>query len=270
MGGNSIYTRVFFHNTRKEGTVFFRELNYDSYPLEPIPRDEVESNIIALRFFCGQHGKEIYKFYRANGWDGEAVLLKSTVGKVKAERKPKPKGKTVILWAPSYPAAGFCPYNAWYEQNEKIIEGLSKIAGIELLVKFHINQDDYSVNILKEKFGNGKALFINKKEAIEQYIKKADIVLTNPSTVIYDAMLMNRITIAVTDGCRVRLKDEVLFIACDELEKSIEYVAELMDDEKAWEERLDIQSDFVGSFLDFETEDVNAMITETLVRKISE
>ena len=270
MGGNSIYTRVFYYNTRDDNSIFFRELNYDTYPLEPIYGEEVESNIIALRFFCGHYGGKICDSYIRNGWHGEAVLLESAVGEVKAERKQKPEKQISILWAPSYPLIGYCSYDAWYEQNEAIIEGLSRLEDINLIVKYHINQDDYSINTFKEKYENSRVLFVDKKDAIEKYIREADIVVTNPSTVIYDAMLMNRITIAIMSGSQVALKEELDFITCIDVKETIEYIAELIKDKQSWIERLDRQSAYVNKFLDFETDDVNAMMTQTLCRKIND
>ena len=270
MGGNSIYTRVFYYNTRDNNSIFFRELNYDTYPLEPIYGEEVESNIIALRFFCGHYGGKICDSYIKNGWNGEAVLLESAVGKVKAERKQKPEKQISILWAPSYPLIGYCSYDAWYEQNEAIIEGLSRIEGINLIVKYHINQDDYSINTFKEKYENCRVLFVDKKDAIEKYIREADIVVTNPSTVIYDAMLMNRITIAIMSGSQVALKEKLDFITCMDAKETIEYIVKLIKEKQSWIERLDKQSAYVNKFLDFETDDVDTMITQTLCRKIGD
>lgn len=270
MGGNNIYTRLFYYNTRAEETIFFRELNYDAYPLECIYMDEVESNVIGIRFFCGWHRNEIYQFYQANGWNGEAILLESAVGRVKAERKRKPEKNTIILWAPSYPDGSSCSYNTWFSLNIEIIESLKKMMNVTLLIKYHINQDDDSIEFLKKKYESDKVVFINKKDAIEPYIREADIVMTNPSTVIYDAMLMNRITIAIMSGAQVSLKNELNFITCIDTEKTINYVNKLIACEEAWVSRLDKQSEYVSKFLDIKTNDVNAMITETLCRKISE
>lgn len=268
MGGNNIYTRAFYYHTRQEQTLFFRESNYDAAPLDPIYLEEVESNVIDLRFLCGESRRKTYEFYRKSGWRGEAVLLPSPVGKVKAKRKQKMQETPLILWAPSYPLEGICTYNKWYEQNEKIIEGLMKIEQIHLLIKYHINQDEYSINTLKEKYQSDRVVFIDKREAIEKYIKDADIVITNPSTVIYDAMLMNRITIAIMNAAQVPLKRELDFITCMDEEETIKLIIELIENEWMWENRLDQQSSFVNEFLDFETDDVNVIITKTLCEKL--
>lgn len=268
MGGNNIYTRVFYYHTRQEQTLFFRESNYDAAPLDPIYMEEVESNVINLRFLCGRFGRKTYEFYRKSGWRGEAVLLQSPVGKVKAERKQKEEKNITVLWAPSYPVEGFLSYNEWYQQNEKMIEGLRKIEKINLLVKYHINQDEYSINNMKEKYESGSVTFIDKKEAIEKYIEAADIVITNPSTVIYDAMLMSRITIAIINGAQVPLKKELDFITCMDEEETIKLLIELLGNERMWKNRLDQQSSFVNEFLDFETDDVNVIITRTLCEKL--
>lgn len=268
MGGNNIYTRVFYYHTRQEQTLFFRESNYDAAPLDPIYMEEVESNVINLRFLCGRSGRKTYEFYRKSGWRGEAVLLQSPIGKVKAERKQKEEKNITVLWAPSYPVEGFLSYNEWYQQNEKMIEGLRKIEKINLLVKYHINQDEYSINNLKEKYESGRVVFIDKKEAIEKHIEEADIVITNPSTVIYDAMLMNRITIAIINGAQVPLKKELDFITCMDEEETIKLLIELVGNERMWKNRLDQQSSFVNEFLDFETDDVNVIMTKTLCEKL--
>lgn len=268
MGGNNIYTRAFYYHTRQEQTLFFRESNYDAAPLDPIYLEEVESNVIDLRFLCGESRRKTYEFYRKSGWRGEAVLLPSSVGKVKAERKQKMQETPLILWAPSYPLEGICTYNKWYEQNEKIIEGLMKIEQIHLLVKYHFDQDEYSINTLKEKYQSDRVVFIDKREAIEKYIEDADIVITNPSTVIYDAMLMNRITIAIMNAAQVSLKRELDFITCMDEEETIKLIIELIENEWMWENRLDQQSSFVNEFLDFETDDVNVIMTKTLCEKL--
>lgn len=268
MGGNNIYTRIFYYNTRSEQTLFFRESNYDTAPIEPVFMEEVETNVIGLRFLCGESRKKIYEFYRKSGWRGEAVLLQSPVGKVKAERKRRTQENMVVLWAPSYPLEGFCTYNKWYEQNEKMIEGLMNINRTHLVVKYHINQDEYSISTLMEKYESDRVTFINKREAIEKYIEDADIVITNPSTVIYDAMLMNRITVAVIKGAQVPLRKELDFITCTDEEETIGLVSELIENERMWVDRLDQQSSFVSGFLDFETDDVNVMMTKTLCEKI--
>lgn len=268
MGGNNIYTRVFYYHTRQEQTLFFRESNYDAAPLEPIYREEVESNVISLRFLCGRSGRKTYEFYRKSGWRGEAVLLQSPVGKVKAQRKARVRENPLILWAPSYPLEGICTYNKWYEQNVKIIEGLMKIEQIHLLIKYHINQDEYSINTLKEKYESDRVVFVDKRQAIEKYIEEADIVITNPSTVIYDAMLMNRITIAIINSIQVPLKKELDFITCMDEEETIKLLIGLIENERMWENRLDQQSLFVNDFLDFEADDVNVIMTKTLCEKL--
>lgn len=268
MGGNNIYTRVFYYHTRQEQTLFFRESNYDAAPLDPIYMEEVESNVINLRFLCGRFGRKTYEFYRKSGWRGEAVLLQSPVGKVKAQRKPRLRENPLILWAPSYPLEGVCTYNKWYEQNVKIIEGLMKIEQIHLLIKYHFNQDEYSINTLKEKYESDRVAFVDKRQAIEKYIEEADIVITNPSTVIYDAMLMNRITVAIIDGTQVPLKKELDFITCMDEEEAVNLINKLIENENMWVNRLDRQSSFVNEFLDFEADDVNVIMTRTLCEKL--
>lgn len=268
MGGNNIYTRVFYYHTRLEQTLFFRESNYDAAPLEPIYMEEVESNVIGLRFLCGRSGRKTYEFYRKSGWRGEAVLLQSPVGRVKTERKQKEENNITVLWAPSYPVEGYLSYDEWCQQNEKIIEGLMIIEKINLLIKYHINQDEYSINDLKKKYESGRVVFIDKKEAIEKYIEEADVVITNLSTVIYDAMLMNRITIVIINGAQVPLKKELNFITCTDEEEAIQLLTELMENEFMWENRLDQQSSFVNEFLDFEADDVNVIMTRTLCEKL--
>lgn len=268
MGGNSIYTRVFYYNTRRENTLFFRELNYDTYPIQPKYGQEVEANIIGLRFFCGNYGKEIYESYYKNGWNGESVFLKSSIGSIQDVIKTRPTERIKILWAPSYPLIGFYSYSAWYAQNEVFIQEISRQELFDLTIKYHINQDDYSIETLKEKFVNSRIRFIDKKEPIEKYLLESDIVVTNPSTVIYDAMLKNRVVMAIIEGSQIPLKKGLEFITCKNAIEVIKGIQGLVYDDSRWNERLQQQKEYVCKYLDNTEDDVNVMIAETLNTKV--
>lgn len=137
------------------------------------------------------------------GWKGEAIYCgkEGYVTKLKKQSDVFPKHEKVcVLWAPSYPVKGHYGYTSFLKDNDYVIGELSK-ENVELYIKYHPSQ----AVILSEKYkriyeAKMNIHFVDQKESIAPWIEICDLVITTPSTVMFDAAEMGKPVIVLAEG----------------------------------------------------------------------
>lgn len=200
--GNSNFweNRICYINTQKDNTKYmvmnsntpFYEKIYEPYgdiiPIRLFPSNEVENEII----FKEYKRKSYYTFdlYYAEKF-------------YKSIYKNIQKKEERILLALSGAFPGIYSTSYYVDMCMKIISDL-KIYGKDIILKNHPETDPYVEKVLKNKYGDCNYVqLINKNEQIEEILKKSEIVITDVSTVIFDAITNNSIVI-----CAVFLEHE--------------------------------------------------------------
>lgn len=234
LGGNTSCTRVFYYHTRKEKTVFYRIHNHGRAPITSPLFYECEAEIIQLRFFTEIERQVTYEWYNKMGWKGNALLLEGSIltreevnktSTVKEENE-----KCCILWAPSYPVLGYYIPSIFYKVNEIIVNEFARM-DINLLVKYHWNQDESMVKEIKDSYqAKANVKFIDRTQSIEECMKKADIVITTLSTVIFDAILASRPVVIISEGHTIIMNKKLELQEFENVEEAVEFTKKLIHD----------------------------------------
>ena len=195
----------------------------------------------------------IFKDYK-----GERVFLhRSSFSKRIVEELPHSldidRKKIRILWAPTCIAKGSGKHSAWEKNNFDVIEGANKRENVELLVKYHLRQDEEDINVYKQHYKDLK--IVNKNQSIEDQIEKADIVISDTSTVLYDAVNMGKITVSIcNEHNSIYISDIIPYIK--HFSSAVEFYAELDVHSKeepnfnSWTKAtLDKQNEFLLKYL---------------------
>lgn len=208
---NFISNRIFYSAYKKSGIAinFYKDTTgIETINVEAERVYEPFSYIMNIRFFS--KGSTYLKVLRENGWKGKDFLVPPSIYNLNSkdvlmEVSRKEKKAPVVLWAPSYPLRGHYSINSFLLDNKFILDEFTK-QDCELYIKYHPNQAlDLINNYIDEYLGMKKVHFVDKAESIEKYIKKADIIITTPSTVLLDAAWKNRPVICLTDSCSYQL-----------------------------------------------------------------
>lgn len=139
---------------------------------------------------------------RKSGWDG-LVYIGQNRSLVEAYMHSLNESKLsdgeYLLWAPSYPYAGFYLYKDFIIDNEKVIKAAAT-HDVRMVVKYHPSQQDAQVENILSKYSNNSVIcFADKTDAIDKYIDKAQFVITTPSLVMIDAALKRKPVIIITN-----------------------------------------------------------------------
>lgn len=205
---NFITNRIFYMELKANNdlTLFFK----DSSGIEIINAErqkiyEPWGDMISIRFFSPQ---SLYlRELKRGGWKGKVYYTDDSVYREKFKKYNEMAESTIegveyisILWAPSYPMKGHYTVNNFFADNECVLSNLADM-NINLYVKFHPNQDIYYTERIVNKYASFTNIrFIGKEEAIETVIKKVDLVLTTPSTVMIDAALMHKMVVCIAEN----------------------------------------------------------------------
>lgn len=252
LGSNTVCTRIFYYQTRKENTAFYRIHNNGQAPFRRPLLYECEPEMIQIRFFTELERQGEYEWYRKMGWKGQAFLLEGTILPSAEEKQPNPNRveneKCCILWAPSYPLMGEYMAGAFVKCNEIIIEECAKL-DIHLLVKYHWNQEEEMIKKIKEKYRNKANVdFIDRKQPIEEYIEKADIVITTLSTVIFDTIFANRPVVIISEGHMIALNEKLNLQGYSDVEEAVVFIKKLIQDKSMRETVRIKQKESVEAF----------------------
>lgn len=103
-----------------------------------------------------------------------------------------------MLWSPSYVLRGYGSKKTFAQNNEDIMELVQNSTNVELYVKYHPNQDDSEVYGYKRRFK--QIYFYDKQVFIGDCINDVDIIITDTSSLILDAMVAQKPVIAILAG----------------------------------------------------------------------
>lgn len=103
-----------------------------------------------------------------------------------------------ILWCPSYVLRGYGSKETFAQNNESIMEFVQNSPNFELYVKYHPNQDESEVDLYKKRFE--QVYFYDKQVFIGECINDADIIVTDVSSLILDAMVAQKPVVAILAG----------------------------------------------------------------------
>ena len=185
--------KAFYYYSRDYGTKLI-ESNYPTAYL--VHRKRPNVNLLSIIYSDDSDiWTSVFKDYK-----GERILLnRSSFSKRIVEELPQSldidRKKIRILWAPTYIAKGSGKHSEWEKNNFDVIEGANKRENIELIVKYHLRQDEEDIKVCKQCYKDLK--IVNKNQSIEDQIEKADIVISDTSTVLYEAVNMGKITISI-------------------------------------------------------------------------
>ena len=263
LGSNSIYTRIFHHYTRKENTIFFRVFN-DIYSINHYVSREVENEMIDVLFIGRNNIYNIDKVYAQNGWNGECYFLSNKVAGQKQDEEVFSLSNPVkILWAPSYPLRGLFSATLWEQINIELLEELADF-NAEIYVKYHLNQDNNSVLRMKQKYSSEKVHFIDKSDGIEMYIKNADVIITTPSLVVFDAMKHSKPVFVIRKEGMHGLTSKLEFLEYTSAKAVLNIVNALLLNEKLRLEKMEEQQKFVSEFLDIDEKSIYQEVVQLL------
>lgn len=270
---NYISCLIFYHIVQKLGmnTMFYKDnttlelLNVEKMVYEPY------SNIMNFRFFS--KGSRYLKALLTGGWKGKVYyfhdLLYYNVYKKYDKIVTEINEKAKVLWAPSYPTKGIYSIMGFLADNKFIIEEC-KNKDFDLYIKYHPNQDDSLIqSFFREAERYTNIYFINKQEAIEGYIEKADIIITTPSTVILDTALKKKLVICLVDSQRYQLVKHIeagFIIKRQEELKIDKYVKMAMSRRKAdneYDSCLKRQRDFIKEFFEVKN-NINDVLSDII------
>lgn len=225
-------------------------------------------NLIDFGFFL--KGNHYIDLLRKNNWKGKVYYthnfsdyknFKSAENKI-----TKVNEKIQILWAPSYPFAGKYSIRSFLADNYSIIDSC-KDKDVDLLIKYHPSQKDYLVSEIIEYSRNYSNInIVDKKEYISNCLKKADLVITTPSTTIIDAALKNKLVVCLADEVRYKYINylEKGFIIIKPEELKIDKFINIVKTEE-YEKVLNRQKDYIKQYFE-----VGANPNDILVDIISE
>lgn len=215
---NFITNRIFYMELKanNDSTLFFK----DSSGIEIINAErqkiyEPWGDMISIRFFSPQ---SLYlRELKRGGWKGKVYYTDDSVYWEKfkkyieiTENTREGLEHTSILWAPSYPMKGHYGVKSFFADNECVLSSLAD-KDINLYVKFHPNQDNnYTERIVNKYASFANIKFVGKEEAIGTFIKKVDLVMTTPSTVMIDAALMHKMVVCIAENQGFQLIEHML------------------------------------------------------------
>lgn len=186
----------FLTNKEKLPPIFFKDQS--GIDVFEINIKEPYSNIFQIRFLPSK--KEEQKL-RDNGWEGKACFAAGTVYKKidKIREKSQLENRIKILWAPSQVVIGQNSIKAFSLNNQMILSA-AKSANYELFVKYHIRENDELIEEIATSFGQiGNIHLVDKREPIEPLLESVDLVLTNASTVLFDAIIQQKPVVSIAN-----------------------------------------------------------------------
>ena len=239
--GNSNFwqTRLAYANTRNAGPKFWRiERNevLDAKLYEP------DADIVSIRFFANDEirNKVELKHFNGNCYYCYDYLLGGQFYKNYNLEKRVKSSLLRILFAPSYPFLGVRTLKNYFHICESILGKLS-VAGYKIALKNHPNIDRNLENDIYVKYCNNENIeVINKYENISEEFCKYDFIITDASTVLFDAAVAQKPVFCIV-GCQdyelCKQHEEGFFMYRDVTDMCNELVA-LIGKGKQLEQRL--------------------------------
>ena len=132
-----------------------------------------------------------------------------------------------VVWAPSYPALGVTNYSSFKRTGELIIDFFNRNNNAKLFIKFHPNQAEQEISGFYAKNRSKNIKFSLKGDNIVKVMENVDIVITNCSLTIIDAVLQQKAVICVVDKVEYELvrqheKGIVIITKYENLEELLE------------------------------------------------
>ena len=213
---NKKYIKIFKETA--SGSVFAEE-SFSIY--------EPNSNIFSFRIF---HEKSILEsIYRKQGWMGHAYYSNRINDTSSRYNKYEILNTRIkVLWAPSYPFVGVYSFSDFSHENGMILEGANKI-GYDLTIKYHPNHPSDIISEIKNKLPLYVKL-VDKNLSIHECINACDVIITTPSTVIYDGMRAHKPVVCIvsdnTFSYVSHMMEVILIVNCKEMDinRIIDYV----------------------------------------------
>lgn len=152
------------------------------------------------------------------GWNGKVCYTLPTGWDDIYRDKTRITEDYCVLWAPSCPSRGIYNYSNFLYDNEIVGKSLQNNVD-NYYIKFHPSLSDKIEDKIKKSTSIDCGHVVNKNEHIEQYINRADIIITTPSAVISDALRLHKLIIVLVDERRLRyvnlVKDKLCVIDSD-------------------------------------------------------
>lgn len=262
---NNVMNCIFSHAYRKNNiSIPFASNGYTGGILLPqyemgFDLNEPYVNIMNVRFFL-KNSQEL-SYLRQWGWKGKAyVAARVRSMETISTELPAANSRLTILWAPSYPARGGYSISTFRKDNEYIINGTAG-QEVDLYIKFHPNQNMDMVTDLLENIPDNIHV-VEHTELVKKYILMADLVITSPSSIVFDAAANNRAVICMINAKFYQwtksFRRGFIFLRREKIDLS--YIIQLHKDKKTFNEIIqkcvDRQNAFRVSLSDKTKEDI--------------
>lgn len=239
----------FYHFSRNNSLKIFR---VDGIWPMGVQENYLYGDIIGIRYLAKEN--PCVPLLKKYGYRGELVFLprESFIEKKRPELKTEINilldKEIKVLWAPSYILRGYGSLSNFYEKNESLFEGILNRKKIHLYVKYHPNQNENDINEYKRQYPN--LTFIDKTKSILDCISSVDIVITDYSTVVYEAASLGKVVCSIirneneknciydiADYVRIYKSIEELFVDLDELLQNKSAMSKWINDSLAEQEK---------------------------------
>lgn len=240
---NSMQPRAIYYATRDAQTVLYKK---DDLGVFDVPKYEPYPDMISVRFFCKASAE--YNGLIEHEWKGKAYFIGDTRYIPKWVERCKKKKEIIttpkmisVLWVPSYMIRGYTTYNAFKENNVRILQQF-KENGWKIYVKFHPRQIDEQVKELYEQYSDCENIqFLDKNESIYDWIEKADIIISDRSLSIFDSIVEGKPVMVICSplhysmlsaherGIHIYQNMEDLFLELDNIENDWYYYQQWRD-----------------------------------------
>lgn len=232
--------------------------------------NEPHVNIMNIRFFL--KNRQELPYLRKHGWKGEAFIVERLKPmEVVSTVSPAVNSRLTILWAPSYPTNGGYSISTFLKDNEYIINATAG-QDVDLYIKYHPNQNMDMVADLLENIPDNIHV-VEHTELIKKYILMADLVITSPSSVTFDAANNNRAVICLVDSRFYQwtrsFRKGFIFIRREKLD--LGYIIQLYNNRKVFDalskKCVDRQNAFRMSLSDKTKADIPAILKKIVERE---
>ncbi len=175
------------------------------------------------------------------------------------------KEELSVLWAPSYPSLGATSYSRFMRTGLTLCDFFENNTG-SLRMKFHPNQRKSEINIFQDRCKKCNNIILEPMENnIRDVLKKVDILITNCSLSIMDAIVERKAVISIVcdyeysmfekykEGFYVIREDDELLRLMEQLSKDEGY-------RKEWiEERIRVQDSYFAEVITNDVENSEQM-----------
>lgn len=239
----------FYHFSRHNNLKIFR---VDGVLPMGAQENYLYGDIIGIRYLAKEN--PCVPLLKKYGYRGELFFLprESFIKKrwttLETERSVLLSEEIKVLWAPSYIFRGFGSLVDFYEKNNGLFEGVQNRKKIHLYVKYHPNQNENDINEYKIQYPN--FIFIDKTKSILDCISSVDIVITDYSTVVYEAASLGKVVCSIirnenekngiydiADYIHIYKSIEELFVDLDELLQNKSTMSKWINDSLAEQEK---------------------------------